>query len=153
MQTYVTTTPALAAGVWWIQSRLGYRSRIEVNVFSNINHKPAYVLSHTINPHYKLKAGRIRKYESYEAEVELYDISVKDDEAFYVWGTPVHNCYRVGTTQSVMIYKLITKDTVDEKVDQIMFDKQGISGFIVDNIDIHSNPRLFDLLLSDTKKK
>ena len=59
--------------------------------------------------------------------------------------------YRVGTTQSVMIYKLISKDTVDERVDQIMFDKQGISGFIVDNIDIHSNPRLFDLLLSDTR--
>lgn len=59
--------------------------------------------------------------------------------------------YRIGTTASVNIYTLIVKDTVDEKVHNILYRKEGISNYIVDNIDIHSNPELFDLLLSDAK--
>ena len=61
-------------------------------------------------------------------------------------------CHRVGTVSSVNIYTLITKDTIDEKVHDILYKKQSISNYIVDNIDIHNNPDLFDLLLSDTLK-
>ena len=106
------------------------------------------------NPHYTVMIGTIgalgtshtltvaRNAIFYDLPWNMTDFSQASDRI-----------HRVGTNQSVMIYKLITKDTVDERVDQIMFDKQGISGFIVDDIDIHSNPRLFDLLLSDTAKK
>lgn len=58
--------------------------------------------------------------------------------------------YRIGTTKPVTIFTLITKDTVDDKVNQILYTKQGISNYIVDNkVDIHNDPKLFDLLLSD----
>ena len=60
--------------------------------------------------------------------------------------------HRISSTKPVTIYKLITKNTVDERADDILFNKKGISEFIVDNIDIHNNPELFDILLSDTKK-
>lgn len=106
------------------------------------------------NPHYTVMLGTIG------ALGTSHTLTVARNAIFYdcPWNMTDYNqssdrIYRVGTTQSAMIYKLITKDTVDERVDQIMFDKQGISGFIVDNIDIHSNPKLFDLLLSDTKRK
>ena len=60
--------------------------------------------------------------------------------------------YRIGTTSTVSIYTLITRDTVDDKVHDIIYTKKGISQYIVDNnIDIRNNPRLFDLLLGDTK--
>ena len=57
--------------------------------------------------------------------------------------------YRIGTSDSVRIYTIITKDTVDERVHNILYTKQGISEFITDNIDIHNNPELFDLLLAN----
>lgn len=61
--------------------------------------------------------------------------------------------HRIGTTKSVSIYKLITRQTVDNKVDDILFRKKGISQFIVDNIDIRNNPQLFNLLLQDSIKR
>lgn len=56
--------------------------------------------------------------------------------------------HRPGQTNTVNLYRLITKDTIDEHVHKILYKKKGISSYIVDNIDIRSNPELFDLLLS-----
>lgn len=59
--------------------------------------------------------------------------------------------YRIGTNQSVNIYTLITRNTVDDRVHDILYTKSGISSFMVDNkLDIMNNPELFNLLLSDT---
>lgn len=63
-------------------------------------------------------------------------------------------CHRIGTNQPVNIYTLITKDTVDEKVHDILYTKSNISSYIVDNkIDLVNNPKLFDFLLGDTRSK
>lgn len=40
--------------------------------------------------------------------------------------------YRIGTKRSVFIYNLITKDTVDERVLELVTDKGAISDYIVD---------------------
>ena len=57
-------------------------------------------------------------------------------------------CHRPGTTQSVNIYTLITKDTVDEQVHNIVSKKEGTAMYIVDNeLDIRNHPELFDMLL------
>lgn len=59
--------------------------------------------------------------------------------------------HRADSKQNCLnIYSIITKGTVDEKVHDIMYTKDDIAGYIVDNIDIRNNPELFDLLLSDT---
>lgn len=59
-------------------------------------------------------------------------------------------CHRPGQTKSVRVISLITKDTVDEKVENILAKKESISDYIVDNgLDIRSNPELFDLLLGN----
>ena len=42
-------------------------------------------------------------------------------------------CYRIGTTKNVTIYNLITKDTIDERVLEIITDKRAISSYIIDN--------------------
>lgn len=57
--------------------------------------------------------------------------------------------YRIGTTNSVRVCTIITKDTVDEHVHDILNTKSGVSNYIVDNkLDLRNNPELFDLLLS-----
>lgn len=58
-------------------------------------------------------------------------------------------CHRPGTKDTVFVYTLITKDTVDEKVHEIISKKEGTANYIVDNqLDLRSHPELFDLLLS-----
>lgn len=57
--------------------------------------------------------------------------------------------HRPGTTESVNIYTIITIDTIDEVVHNILKDKKAISTFIVDGkIDLRGNPDLFDKLLA-----
>lgn len=61
--------------------------------------------------------------------------------------------YRIGTTSSVNIYTIITKNTVDDRVHSILETKEGISNYIVDNdLDLHKNPELFELLFQDSIK-
>lgn len=56
--------------------------------------------------------------------------------------------HRIGTTKSANIYTLITKDTIDERVHKILYSKEMISDFMVDDkIDIYNNPELFDILM------
>lgn len=55
---------------------------------------------------------------------------------------------RIGSTESETIYTLISRGTIDERVQQILYTKDGISKFIVDDdLDLKKNPELFDLLL------
>ena len=58
-------------------------------------------------------------------------------------------CYRLNSTKAVNIYSIITKDTVDEKVHDIIRRKRGTSDFIVDNeLNVRNNPELLPYLLS-----
>lgn len=57
-------------------------------------------------------------------------------------------CHRPGTTNSVNVYTLVTKDTVDERVHEILSKKEGTAKYIVDNnLDIRNHPELLQLLL------
>ena len=56
--------------------------------------------------------------------------------------------HRIGTTQSLNVYTIITKDTIDERVHNILYSKDMITKYIVDDkLDIKNNPKLFDFLL------
>lgn len=62
-------------------------------------------------------------------------------------------CHRPGQSQSLNIYTLITKGTIDERVNAILSKKEGIANYIVDsNLDLRSHPELFDILLGIEKK-
>jgi SNF2 family DNA or RNA helicase len=62
-------------------------------------------------------------------------------------------CHRTGTTETVNVYYIITKNSVDEKVYDLIMQKDGVSKYIVDNeLSIKDNPQLFEFLLGhDTK--
>lgn len=56
--------------------------------------------------------------------------------------------YRIGTKTSVNIFTLVTKNTIDERVEDILSRKDATAKFIVDNkLDIRNNPELFNYLL------
>lgn len=56
--------------------------------------------------------------------------------------------HRIGTTQSLNVYTIITKDTIDERVHNILYSKDMITKYIVDDkLDIKNNPKLLDFLL------
>lgn len=62
-------------------------------------------------------------------------------------------CHRSVSTEPINIYTIITKGTVDERVHNIVYTKEGVANYIVDGeLDLHSHPELFDLLLADTLK-
>lgn len=57
-------------------------------------------------------------------------------------------CHRPGTTQTVNVYTLITKDTVDETVHEILSKKQGTAEFIVDDkLNLTKHPEFIELML------
>lgn len=56
---------------------------------------------------------------------------------------------RIGATAQGNVYTIITRDTVDDKVHDIVYTKKDIATYIVDGkIDIRANPELFDQLLN-----
>lgn len=57
--------------------------------------------------------------------------------------------HRIGQDKSsVNIYTLLTRDTVDDRVHDIVYAKQGTSDYIVDDrLDLHKHPELFQYLL------
>jgi len=57
-------------------------------------------------------------------------------------------CHRAGTASTVNIYSIITRNTVDEKVYNIIMNKEGVSKYIVDNeLSFKDNPQLLEMLL------
>lgn len=56
--------------------------------------------------------------------------------------------HRPGTTSPVNIYTLLSKDTIDDRVHDIVYGKGAVSGYIVDNqLDFRNNPDLVYKLL------
>lgn len=55
---------------------------------------------------------------------------------------------RIGSTKPLIVRTIMAKDTIDERVKQIIDTKGATADFIVDNdLDLKANPQLFDFLL------
>lgn len=55
---------------------------------------------------------------------------------------------RIGTTSSVNVYTLLSKNTIDEKVHELVYEKGMTADYIVDNkLDFKNNPKLLYKLL------
>ena len=106
-----------------------------------------------VDPEYKIMLGTIG------ALGTTHTLTVANNVIFYdlPWNPATmeqaeDRCHRAGTTSTVNIYSIITKGTVDEKVYDIIINKDGISKYIVDNeLSFTNNPQLFDMLLGGGK--
>jgi SNF2 family DNA or RNA helicase len=101
------------------------------------------------NPNYKVMLGTIGSIG------ESVTLTVAENIIFYddCWTYAdkmqcIKRANRIGSTKPLKVVTLMSKDTIDERVRQIIDTKQGIAGYIVDdNIDLRQNPQLFDFLL------
>lgn len=101
------------------------------------------------NPEYKVMLGTIGALGTNHTLTSANNVIFYDDP----WNPATKEqaedrVHRIGTTKSVNVYTLITKDTIDEVVNNILKTKKDISSYIVDNdLNIRNNPKLFDMLL------
>ena len=101
------------------------------------------------NPEYKILIGTIG------ALGTTHTLTVANNVIFYdePWTASdrqqaVDRCHRISATSTVNVYTLLSKDTIDERVHNILYRKDITSKFIVDGkLDIYNNPELFDKLL------
>ncbi len=106
------------------------------------------------NPEYKVMIGTIG------ALGTAHTLTVAENVIFYdePW-VPTDReqaedrIYGLNTTKPKNIYTIMTKDTVDERVHNILYTKDTVAKFIVDGkLDIRSNPDLFFKLLGTSSK-
>jgi hypothetical protein len=81
----------------------------------------------------------IRIYKPKRNDEKVYDLEIEDDSSFVVGLSSVHNCHRIGQKDTVWIYPLIFKGTIDEYVFSVIEDKRAEIMKGIDNIDYESN--------------
>lgn len=81
----------------------------------------------------------------------VYDLSVDDDNSFVVGLSSVHNCHRIGQKNTVNIYPLIFKDTIDEDVFSLIEEKRKEIIKVMDNENYVSS--ISESVLGDVIKK
>ena len=59
----------------------------------------------------------------------------------------VDRCHRIGAKSNVTIYTLLTKDTIDEKINALVAEKGALSDAIVDGKTVEDKRRLLEYLL------
>lgn len=65
----------------------------------------------------------------------------------------MERAYRIGTTKTVNVYTILAKNTIDDRVHDIVYTKKAVADYIVDDeFDLRGNPELFDWLLQDSLK-
>lgn len=103
------------------------------------------------NPNYKVLVGTIGAMGTTHTFTAAQNVIFMDEP----W-TPadrlqaIDRCHRIGTKSTVHVYTVITKDTIDERVHNILYDKELTSKYIVDGkLDLRKNPDLFDKLLGN----
>ena len=60
----------------------------------------------------------------------------------------IDRCHRIGTTENITVYTLLTKDTIDERVNEIVSNKGLLADAIVDGKIVGDKRQLVDFLLS-----
>ena len=60
----------------------------------------------------------------------------------------IDRTHRIGTVENVTIYTLLTKNTIDERVNEIVKTKRDLSDDIIDNMSVKERAELLNYLLS-----
>ena len=60
----------------------------------------------------------------------------------------IDRCHRIGTSENVTIYTLLTKDTIDERIHDIVYSKGKMSDELIDGKIVGDKKQLIDYLIS-----
>ena len=82
---------------------------------------------------YPIEEVSYRRFSRKTPENYVYDLTIADDESFVVGLSTVHNCHRIGSTNTINIISLITKNTVDNRIENIIKRKLNLAHGILDD--------------------
>ncbi len=60
----------------------------------------------------------------------------------------IDRCHRIGTVENITVYTLLTKDTIDERVNEIVKSKKALSDDLIDGMSVQEKKDLVNFLLS-----
>ena len=60
----------------------------------------------------------------------------------------IDRCHRIGTTENITVYTMMCKNTIDERIHDIVLQKGAISDAIVDGKIIGNKVEILNFLLS-----
>jgi intein/homing endonuclease len=96
---------------------------VEFNTSNNVTHRNRIK---KIGNYITYPINSITKRRSPHKDERVYDISVEDDHSFVVNVHNVHNCYRYGQKNSVIVYYPIYENTIEKIVYNILQKKKTI---------------------------
>lgn len=101
------------------------------------------------NPEYTVMIGTIGALGTTHTLTAANNIIFYDEPWTYADKLQAEDrCHRISAKKSVNVYTLISKDTIDERVHDIVYSKKGTSDYLVDNkLDFKNNPNLVATLL------
>jgi hypothetical protein len=131
---YVTMSKVLAANVLQLATRAGYRPSLTHGSTGQ------FIVAFAGDPGPR-SAGRVNsvllRYPS--RQERLYDLTVKDAEAFTAGGIIVHNCHRIGSEiheHGVEIIDIVARDTIDDRRRELLREHAGQLGAFVQDFRI-----------------
>ena len=142
---YSTMSDILSSHVYILATRCGYRPSI-IQVKTGI-----YIIGWSITPNnihtgsvksiFISKPTRVAINRGIRKDEPLYDISIEKDETLVVGGVVAHNCHRIGQeADSVTIYQLFAKGTIDQYMSELLGEKQKIFDKVM-NGEVIDSPR------------
>lgn len=101
------------------------------------------------NPEYTVMIGTIGALGTTHTLTAANNIIFYDEPWTYADKLQAEDrCHRISAKKSVNVYTLISKDTIDERVHDIVYSKKDTSDYLVDNkLDFKNNPNLVATLL------
>ncbi len=101
------------------------------------------------NPEYTVMIGTIGALGTTHTLTAANNIIFYDEPWTYADKLQAEDrCHRISVKKSVNVYTLISKDTIDERVHDIVYSKKDTSDYLVDNkLDFKNNPNLVATLL------
>lgn len=101
------------------------------------------------NPEYTVMIGTIGALGTTHTLTAANNIIFYDEPWTYADKLQAEDrCHRISAKKSVNVYTLISKDTIDERVHDIVYSKKNTSDYLVDNkLDFKNNPNLVATLL------
>jgi intein/homing endonuclease len=79
----------------------------------------------------------VNTYIEKSKQCRVYDLTVEDDHSFVVGRSIVHNCHRIGQKNVVNVINFICKDTIEERIRGVLYNKSKISSEVLgDDTDV-----------------
>jgi superfamily II DNA or RNA helicase len=122
---WVSASRDVAYGMAVLAASAGYLPGVRVGSEQSGAH---FVGGYTLRDDEPYAWAQIRETRTYFAPrgSRVWDLSVEDDPSFVIGMALVHNCHRIGQTDSVTAWYLLGEDTIDQDIYALIEEKRAV---------------------------